>query len=93
VSRDRLEVLARRFTPPAEVVAEFREAGTCADAATAEEVLALLRRRPCSARDVADGLGIPPNEALKRIDELLAAGRATPVRRDGGVYYTVVEER
>jgi wyosine [tRNA(Phe)-imidazoG37] synthetase (radical SAM superfamily) len=91
VSRERLEVLARRFTPPAEVVAEFREAGACADGATAEEVLALLRRRPCSARDVADGLGIPPNEALKRIDELVAAGRAAAVRRDGGVYYKALD--
>lgn len=94
VSRERLEVLARRFVPPAEVVAEFREVvGDAHAGATAEDVLALLRRRPCSAKDVADGLGIPPNEVLKRIDELIAAGRAAAVRRDGGVYYAVVEER
>ncbi len=94
VSREQLEALARRFDPPAEVVAEFRQpAGDTAAGATAEEVLELLRRRPCSAKDVADGLGIAPNEALKRIDELLAAGRAEAVRRDGGVFYAATEAR
>jgi len=92
VPAERLEELAALFDPPAEVVAEFREpAHRAAAGATAEEVLALLRRRPCSARDVADGLGIPPNEALKRIDELNVAGRAEAVRRDGGVFYKALD--
>jgi len=92
VPRRRLEELARRFDPPAEVVAEFREPAP-EDGATAraEDVLELLRRRPCSAKDVADGLAIRPNEALKLIDELTAAGRAEAVRRDGGVFYRALE--
>ena len=93
VPRERLEALARRFDPAAEVVAEFRPSAEGTAAATAEEVLQLLRRRPCSAKDVADGLGIPPNEALKSIDELLAAGRARAERRDAGVFYNATEER
>ncbi|MFO8015324.1 MAG: radical SAM protein [Phycisphaerae bacterium] len=92
VSREQLEALARRFDPPAEVVAEFREpAEETAAGATAEDVLELLRRRPCSAKDVADGLAIPPNEALKCIDALIAAGRAKAVRRDGGVFYAALD--
>ncbi len=94
VARGRLEELAGLFDPPAEVVAEFRDPVAEAEAgATPEDVLALLRRRPCSARDVADGLGIPPNEALKLIDVLTGAGRADAVRRDAGLFYKAVEER
>jgi len=92
LSRERLEALADLFDPPAEVVAEFREPVAEADAgATPDDVLALLRRRPCSAKDVADGLGIPPNEALKLIDALTGAGRAAAVRRDAGIFYRVLD--
>ena len=92
VPRARLEALARRFDPPAEVVAEFRQPADREGAATTEDVLALLRRRPCSAKDVADGLGVAPNEAVKLLDELTAAGRARALRRDTGVFYEAREE-
>jgi len=92
VPRERLEALARRFNPPAEVVAEFRQPADQEGAATPDDVLDLLFRRPCSAKDVADGLGVAPNEAVKLIDELTAAGRARAVRRDGGVFYAAREE-
>ena len=91
LSRERLEELARLFDPPAEVVADFREPAAQEGAATPDDVLDLLFRRPCSAKDVADGLGIRPNEALKLIDELTGAGRAEAVRRDTGVFYKALE--
>lgn len=92
VTRERLEDLAGLFNPPADVVADFREPAAQEGAATPDDVLDLLFRRPCSAKDVADGLGIRPNEALKLIDELTGAGRAEAVRRDTGVFYKAVEE-
>ena len=91
LSREGLQELARLFDPPAEVVADFREPAAQEGAATPDDVLDLLFRRPCSAKDVADGLGIRPNEALKLIDELTGAGRAEAVRRDTGVFYKALE--
>jgi len=93
VTRHRLEELAGLFDPPAEVVADFREAPNADEAGTTpDDVLTLLRRRPCTAKDVADGLGIRPNEAIKLVDTLTGSGRAVAVRRDTGVFYKALEE-
>jgi predicted ArsR family transcriptional regulator len=37
-----------------------------------EEILAMLRRRPCSVEDIAAGLGMHRNEVIKYIEELIA---------------------
>jgi len=42
-----------------------------------EDVLALLRRRPCTSEDIADGLGIHVTEALKRLNVLVKLGKVT----------------
>jgi wyosine [tRNA(Phe)-imidazoG37] synthetase (radical SAM superfamily) len=53
------------------------------------DILALLRRRPCTLQDVADGLGVPVNEVLKELDPLVAAGTVTTTVVGGGVFYAV----
>lgn len=45
--------------------------------ATEERVLALLSRRPCTLADVAAGLGIHRNEAVKYLTKLAGEGRVT----------------
>ncbi|RKY16566.1 MAG: radical SAM protein, partial [Planctomycetota bacterium] len=52
-----------------------------------DEVLAMLRRRPCTVRDVAAGLGVNVNEAAKVVGVLVEQGRIKPVRREGLTYY------
>jgi len=54
-----------------------------------EELLALLGRRPCSAVDVSNGLGIHVNDALKRLDGLARAGRVGVLATEGRTFYTV----
>ena len=89
VPRERMEHLAGLFGPRAEVIAEFRGTATGAgSAAGREEVLALLRRRPCSVQDVAAGLGMQPNEAIKYIDALDGTGLLKRARRGGKLYYS-----
>lgn len=88
VDKVRLETLARLFTPEAEVIADFRGVHGQSDfAATKDTVLQLLERRPCSLEDVAEGLGIHRNEAVKYIEELLAGKRIEAVRSAKRVYY------
>jgi wyosine [tRNA(Phe)-imidazoG37] synthetase (radical SAM superfamily) len=53
-----------------------------------EDVLAMLRRRPCSIEDVAAGLGIHRNEAIKYIDELEKAGRIRSETRQGITFFS-----
>jgi wyosine [tRNA(Phe)-imidazoG37] synthetase (radical SAM superfamily) len=57
----------------AEVIAEHRPSAETADfAAHAEDIVALLRRRPCTMEDIAQGLRLHRNEAVKCVNELLA---------------------
>jgi wyosine [tRNA(Phe)-imidazoG37] synthetase (radical SAM superfamily) len=78
VSREHLAQTAQRLGAKAEVVAGFCEHGTPSRAAAGlDEVLALLSRRPCRPADVADGLGIHLNEAVKLLARLQEEARVT----------------
>ena len=89
VPRERMERLAELFNPRAEVIADFRGPVEAAGpAAGREEVLALLRRRPCSVEDIAAGLGMQPNEAIKHVDALGDTGLLKRTRRGGKIYYS-----
>jgi len=86
--RDRLERLAALFGEKAEVIADFsaaRAAGGCVIAS--EDILAMLRRRPCSLEDIAAGLGAHRAEVAKHLDRLVAEETIQPVMRGGTVYY------
>lgn len=89
--RETLERLAPRFGPKAEVIAaRGPSTETPAHAARCEDVLAMLRRRPCTINDVASGLSIHRNEAVKYVDALLSEGRLRAERTGGEVYYRAV---
>ncbi len=88
VAKAHLEALAARFDPPAEVVADFR--GTHEDRAFAdarEAVLETLKRRPCTIRDVADGLGLHPTEVTKHVGHLVEVGLVSARPVEDRVYY------
>ncbi|MBN2464539.1 radical SAM protein [candidate division WOR-3 bacterium] len=61
-------------------------AGRASDA----DILALLSRRPCTARDVARGLGIHLMEAIKLLDRLVSAERARTLISGSRTFYTIV---
>jgi wyosine [tRNA(Phe)-imidazoG37] synthetase (radical SAM superfamily) len=54
-------------------------------------ILTLLERRPCTATDVAEGLGIHLNEALKTLDHLAVAGTVKTVASADKTFYIVTE--
>ncbi len=88
VPATRLAELARYFAPRAEVIAECRgHIATPESRASAEAILTLLRRRPCTAQDVALGLGIKPAEVVKHLAGLEAAGRICRERRGADLFY------
>jgi wyosine [tRNA(Phe)-imidazoG37] synthetase (radical SAM superfamily) len=63
------------FGERAEVIADYRATHQTTEfAARREDVLGLLRRRPCTLRDIAAGLGLHQNEAAKYVGELLSQG-------------------
>ncbi|MHB0959462.1 MAG: radical SAM protein [Pirellulaceae bacterium] len=68
---EHLTRLASLFHPPAEVIADFRGVHRQPEfVAGREEIVDLLRRRPCSIDDIACGLNMHRNEVIKYIEEL-----------------------
>lgn len=88
VPKEELERFALLFDPPAEVIADFTGAHEQAEAiASSEDVLDLLRRRPCSLEDIAQGMRIHRHEASKYVGHLLEEGRIHSEKRGDTLYY------
>ncbi len=87
VSAAVLESLASMIGERCEVIRPASDKAAWREGVGPDEVLAMLRRRPCTVRDVAAGLGVNVNEAAKVVGVLVEQGRIKPVRREGLTYY------
>lgn len=91
VSQDILLSLREFFPCPVDVISEESQEHSEISAfseSREEDVLALLRRRPCTSEDVAEGLGIHIAEALKRLNALIAIGTVRSTISGGRNFYT-----
>ncbi len=90
LSPEQLITLKGLFPAKVEIITE-RESESARLARFGEakdvEVLALLRRRPSTPEDVANGLGIHVAEALKLLEALVKAGRVTTISVGGKTFY------
>jgi len=88
VQKAELERLAAAFGGTATVVADYPATVRQGEfAARREDVLNLLRRRPCTVDDIAGGLGLHRNEVVKYVEELSSEGLIEASTSDGRVYY------
>jgi len=88
VSRQDMERYAAMLGGRTEVIADFRGVHREGEfAAKREDVLDLLRRRPCTIEDITAGLGMHTNEAAKYVTELLERGAIVAEAREGRSYY------
>lgn len=84
----RVEIIAGSESIPA---VETGEAGVGVGAGAGEAaVLDLISRRPCTPHDVARGLGIHDNEAVKHLGRLVASGQARTLVTNGVLFYAEV---
>ena len=91
VSAARLAELTKLFNPRAEAIAEHRGCRETSESQSSRQaVLALLRRRPCTMEDVAQGLGIKPSEAVKFLADLEARAQVQRSRRGAESFYRLV---
>ena len=85
-----LRKLACILGPGAEIIADYRGTHQRKEfVATSSVILDMLRRRPCSLEDVAQGLDIHKNEATKHLGELLSKGKITIQQSGDRVYYKI----
>jgi len=88
VPRERLEEICSMMGERAEVIADVDALqGMPESAATAELVLEMLRRRPCTIEDIATGLAIHRHEAIKLVRTLLEGGQVAGQRQGERPFY------
>ncbi len=93
VSSERLVELTSIFYPRPEIIADFRGVHRQAEfVAGREEILQMLRRRPCSIDDIAGGLDMHRNEVVKYIEELNAENLLEESLIAEKLYYKVAKE-
>ena len=91
VSREKLARIAKRIYKNAEVIADFKGDDKAGDFKIKDDdIVEMLKRRPCSAEDIAAGLKIPKIEALKHIEALIESGKIEPVKQNDKIYYKVI---
>lgn len=56
-----------------------------------EDIISLLARRPCTIEDIANGLGMHPNEVIKRMERLVTANKVNCIVTRKRNYYTFVQ--
>jgi wyosine [tRNA(Phe)-imidazoG37] synthetase (radical SAM superfamily) len=89
VSAEKLGTIASRIGQGCEVVADFLSRHTRKHIdSKAEDILSMLKRRPCSLNDICSGLSIHPDEALKYITELREQGAINSEEKTGKIFFT-----
>ena len=72
VSKERMEEIAGFFGSHCEVIADYSKVHDLSEFhSTRDDVLELLKRRPCSMDDISGGLDLHRNETIKYVQELL----------------------
>jgi len=88
VSPARMAELARLFTPPAEVIADYHGVHALSEfQAGRSHVWEMIQRRPCSLEDIAAGLNLHRNEVIKYLVELEKEGLTQKQRTGDKVFY------
>jgi len=90
VGPEKLKAIAEQLGEKAEVVADFSKAASTAKTQLAgrkQNILEMLKRRPCSLDDICSALGIHRNEALKYLADLEKTGKITSESPAGVLYF------
>lgn len=91
VTEERMNYFARMFGEKAEVIADYRAIHDEESfSVSREEVYSLLKRRPCSMEDIASGLSIHRNEAIKHIQQLIHEDKIKPETGKNSLFFKVV---
>ncbi len=90
LSEERLQAIAGALGDNCQVIADFSSAPHRSHFdSRAEDVLSMLKRRPCSLSDISSALNITHNEAVKYIDILQRQGGIDSQKKDGVIFFSV----
>ena len=88
--KKQLESIAKKLYKNAEVIAGYHGVHKQHDLhAQRKDVLAFLKRRPCTLEDIAAGLGLHRNEVVKYLKELCSEGKIELTTKRNQLYNKV----
>ncbi len=90
VAAEKLEELAVLFTPVAEPIAAVATLDSGTERMTADELVAIVRRRPCTAADLCRVSGLHPNELAKYTAHLLQTRQLVTELQGGRQFFVAV---
>ncbi len=89
---EKLHTIAAQLGPQCEIIADFSTLHHLKYSENkADNVLSILKRRPCSLDDISSGLGIGRNEVLKYIGDLQHQGLIHSKQKDGIIFFFKVD--
>ena len=91
VPKEALKAITESLYENAEVIADYKNVHNQQDfSALREDVLTLLKRRPCSVADIEAGLGLHRNEVVKYIEELSSENKIEAKSQNQKIYYKTI---
>jgi wyosine [tRNA(Phe)-imidazoG37] synthetase (radical SAM superfamily) len=91
-SRETLEWIQGKMGPQCEIIVPADAMGRGrGEEGSEEDILGMLRRRPCTVDEVAAGLSMDEEEALAELEALRRAGRVEASREGDTTYYRAAD--
>jgi len=87
LSRERMVSLCNLFHTMPEVIAEYKVKACLGMEANQEKIMCMLRRRPCTAEEIAGTFGMHFNEISKYLGNLMRGGKIHTEHECGSCYY------
>jgi DNA-binding IclR family transcriptional regulator len=69
------------------VIAEYKDKGCFEIQANKEAIISMLKRRPCTAEEIAGAFGMHLNEASKYLGNLVQEGQIRTERSSRSLYF------
>jgi len=94
VTEEHLKKIATQLADNAEVIADYQQVHAQENfTGTRDDILELLRRRPCSIEDIAEGLGLHRNEVVKYVEDLSSQGHIDTEVQNNRLYYKILSTK
>jgi len=97
ITREEMINIANLFDERVEIIADFDKIVEHKIHANNElikdQIMSLLKRRPCTVDDIATSLGIHINEAIKYVNHLIENGLIRQLRSNNKWYYEISKQK
>jgi wyosine [tRNA(Phe)-imidazoG37] synthetase (radical SAM superfamily) len=91
MTADKMERIAQHIGHDCEIIASFSHSPSTPMDRGAQDVMTMLKRRPCSLADVCASLGMDQKKALHELSSLLSQGQIQSEDRSGLLFYLANE--